>query len=102
MSDTVSGRRSTAVLTLNIEEVSGVSDVPGYGEAVIENDDDNNAVEVNGNVNGKRNNGHLQSNVRGTKRQRATRSKKGRSIELDLGRDSTVLDLKKQVRPNTP
>lgn len=90
-------RRSTAVLKLNIEEVNDVNEIPSRSAANTENENNDIAVELNG----KRKNGHLQPNIRITKRQRATQSKKGRIIELDLARDSTVLDLKKRVCLNS-
>lgn len=80
------------MLKLNVDEVDAVTDIPGHSTNGHDNEND-----VAEEAYGKRKNGDLQPNIRRTKRQRMTRSKKARSLKLDLGRDNTVLDLKKQV-----
>jgi hypothetical protein len=74
--------------------VDRVDDVPDL--VISAKSDVGNGTEIG--QNGKRKAGNQDSNVRATKRQRETRSKKGRSLMLDIARDGTVLDIKKKVR----
>lgn len=71
-----------------------VSDVPGYKETAKKNGSN---FADNG-ENGKRKSDSLDLNIRATKRQRATRSRKGKSLAVVVSRDGTVLDLKRKVR----
>lgn len=79
-------------MKLNMVEIDSPADTPGHVQ-VNENESDD--ISERGST--KRKNSDLDTNIHPPKRQRLTRNRKNRSLELHIERQETVLALKTKV-----